>query len=117
NPQAMNAAMFGMIMPDKNVPNFCTATRTLFALLTGTSAFTAISPSGPRGRPPPPPSPHRPRRDRSPATPIVRLLRLPVQDHPDRSTSTDRGGAGPMRVVRFHAPRDLRGEGGTPPSA
>jgi hypothetical protein len=26
-PQAMNAAMFGMIIPDRNVPNFCTATR------------------------------------------------------------------------------------------
>src|SRR5688500_14130045 len=25
-PQAMNAAMFGMIMPDRKVPNFCTAT-------------------------------------------------------------------------------------------
>jgi hypothetical protein len=24
-PQAMNAAMFGMIIPDRNVPNFCTA--------------------------------------------------------------------------------------------
>ena len=29
NPQAMNAAMFGMIIPDRNVPNFCTATRLL----------------------------------------------------------------------------------------
>src|SRR3954453_17020693 len=27
NPHAMNAAMFGMIIPDRNVPNFCTATR------------------------------------------------------------------------------------------
>src|SRR3712207_6718902 len=26
-PQAMNAAMLGMIMPDRKVPNFCTATR------------------------------------------------------------------------------------------
>ena len=26
-PQAMKAAMFGMIMPDRKVPNFCTATR------------------------------------------------------------------------------------------
>ena len=26
-PQAMKAAMFGMIMPDRNVPNFWTATR------------------------------------------------------------------------------------------
>src|SRR3954453_12189506 len=25
-PQAMNAAMFGMIIPDRKVPNFCTAT-------------------------------------------------------------------------------------------
>jgi hypothetical protein len=38
----MNAAMFGMIMPDKKVPNRCTATRALPVLLTGTSAFTAI---------------------------------------------------------------------------
>ena len=27
NPQAMNAAMFGMIIPDRNVPNFWTAIR------------------------------------------------------------------------------------------
>ncbi len=27
NPQAMNAAMFGMIMPLRNVPNLWTATR------------------------------------------------------------------------------------------
>ena len=26
-PHAMNAAMFGMIIPDRNVPNFCTAIR------------------------------------------------------------------------------------------
>src|SRR5690606_39287859 len=26
-PQAMKAAMFGMIMPDRNVPNLCTRTR------------------------------------------------------------------------------------------
>ena len=26
-PQAMNAAMLGMIIPDRNVPNFCTPTR------------------------------------------------------------------------------------------
>jgi hypothetical protein len=45
NPQAMNAAMFGLIMPDRKVPNFCTATRALFALLVlgaPTSAFAAI---------------------------------------------------------------------------
>jgi uncharacterized membrane protein len=38
----MNAAMFGMIMPERKVPNFCTATRALFALLAGASAFTAM---------------------------------------------------------------------------
>ena len=27
SPQAMNAAMFGMIIPDRNVPNFWTAIR------------------------------------------------------------------------------------------
>src|SRR5512132_3456436 len=60
NPQALNAAMFGMIMPDKNVPNFCTATRTLFALLTGTSAFTAILvPPCRAANTPPPTCPHR----------------------------------------------------------
>jgi hypothetical protein len=28
-PHAMNAAMFGMIIPDRNVPNFCTCTLVL----------------------------------------------------------------------------------------
>ena len=28
-PQAMNAPMLGMIIPDRNVPNFWTCTRTL----------------------------------------------------------------------------------------
>jgi hypothetical protein len=32
----------GMIMPDRKVPNLCTATRALLVLLTGTSAFTAM---------------------------------------------------------------------------
>jgi hypothetical protein len=44
-PQAMNAAMFGMTMPDKNVPNFCTATRAppiLLVLVVPTSAFAAM---------------------------------------------------------------------------
>jgi hypothetical protein len=44
-PQAMNAAMFGMIIPDRKVPNFCTATRALPALLVlgaPASAFTAM---------------------------------------------------------------------------
>jgi hypothetical protein len=41
--------MLGMIMPDRKVPNFCTATRTLFARLTGASAFTAICASVPSG--------------------------------------------------------------------
>src|SRR5215217_6328116 len=43
-PQAMKAAMFGMIMPDRKVPNFCTATRALPVLLVlaPASAFTAI---------------------------------------------------------------------------
>jgi hypothetical protein len=29
-------------MPDRNVPNFCTATRALLVLLTPASAFTAM---------------------------------------------------------------------------
>jgi hypothetical protein len=37
-PHAMNAAMFGMIIPDRNVPNFCTATRLLLVLLTGAAS-------------------------------------------------------------------------------
>ena len=32
-PQAMNAAMFGMIIPDRNVPNFWTAIRVPLGLL------------------------------------------------------------------------------------
>ena len=43
NPQAMKAAMLGMIMPDRKVPNFCTATRAPPVLLVLTSAFAAIS--------------------------------------------------------------------------
>jgi hypothetical protein len=51
NPQAMNAAMFGIIIPDKNVPNFCTATRALPALpvlgvSAPTPAFAAMYASG-----------------------------------------------------------------------
>jgi hypothetical protein len=43
NPQAMNAAMFGMIIPDKNVPNFCTATRAPDVLPTAAAwAFAAM---------------------------------------------------------------------------
>ena len=42
NPHAINAAMFGIIIPDKNVPNFCTATRAPPDLLTPASAFTAM---------------------------------------------------------------------------
>jgi hypothetical protein len=41
----MKAAMFGMIMPDRKVPNFCTATRALPVLLVvvgPTSAFAAM---------------------------------------------------------------------------
>src|SRR5215213_4228127 len=44
-PQAMKAAMFGMIMPDRKVPNFCTATRAppvLLVLLAPTSALAAM---------------------------------------------------------------------------
>src|SRR5919107_79322 len=43
-PQAMKAAMFGMIMPDRKVPNFWTATRVVPVLLVlaPASAFTAI---------------------------------------------------------------------------
>src|SRR4029450_4496920 len=110
NPQAMNAAMLGMIMPDRKVPNFCTATRALFALLGCSSAFTAMlclrtERWHARRRAPP----------RSVATgPLPRLsYGLPahaVQRRLDRSTSTDRGGAGRMRVVRFYAPRDVRVE-------
>ena len=37
-PQAMNAAMFGMIIPDRNVPNFWTATREALCLLLGGGA-------------------------------------------------------------------------------
>ena len=38
NPQAMNAAMFGMIIPDRNVPNFWTAILVLLGFLAGVSA-------------------------------------------------------------------------------
>ena len=37
-PHAMNAAIFGMIIPDRNVPNFCTATRLLLVLLAGAAS-------------------------------------------------------------------------------
>jgi hypothetical protein len=42
-PQAMNAAIFGMIMPDRKVPNFWTATRVLRFLLAATSACAVMS--------------------------------------------------------------------------
>ena len=58
-PQAMNAAMFGMIIPDRNVPNFCTATRLLLVLLAGAASVLTTDPLpragrvqfGPRGMP------------------------------------------------------------------
>jgi hypothetical protein len=52
NPHAMNAGMFGIIIPDKNVPNFCTATRAppdLLVLLAPTSALAAMNTSVPSG--------------------------------------------------------------------
>src|SRR5450631_2697253 len=61
-PQAMNAAMFGMIIPDRNVPNFCTAILVPLDFLAGVSACAVTcvpfrrgpagsSPSGVRVRP------------------------------------------------------------------
>jgi hypothetical protein len=80
NPQAMNAAMFGMIIPDKNVPNFCTATRApdvLLVLLAPTSALAAMYTSVPSGLHAH--DVHRTalRRDKSPAAPLVGLPALP----------------------------------------
>jgi hypothetical protein len=43
-PHAMNAAMFGMIIPDRNVPNFCTATRLLLVLLAGAASVLTTDP-------------------------------------------------------------------------
>ena len=78
-PQAMNAAMFGMIMPERKVPNFCTATRAPPVLpAVPTSAFAAIPCL--RGRAASTPGDvHRTalRRDRSPAAHIVGLPALP----------------------------------------
>src|SRR5215213_11172822 len=48
-PQAMKAAMFGMIMPDRKVPNFCTATRAPPIPLAPTSALAAMYTSVPSG--------------------------------------------------------------------
>jgi hypothetical protein len=36
--------MFGMIIPDRNVPNFCTATRVLDVLLTGAASVLTTDP-------------------------------------------------------------------------
>jgi hypothetical protein len=41
-PQAMNAAMLGMIMPDRNVPNRCTPTRARFAPVAGVDAVVMV---------------------------------------------------------------------------
>ena len=49
NPHAMNAAMFGMIIPDRNVPNFCTATRLLDVLPAGAAWVLTTDPL-PSGR-------------------------------------------------------------------
>src|SRR5918992_1914626 len=117
-PQAMKAAMFGMIMPDRKVPNFWTATRTLPVLLVlaPASAFTAICASGVDG-------PERGvlRATRSVAAVACRSyrtvwLRTRSSGSIDRSTSQSRG-AGPMRVVRFYAPEDVRIEDAPEPSA
>ena len=43
-PQAMNAAMFGMIMPDRKVPNFWTAIRVLLGFFAGVSACASLLP-------------------------------------------------------------------------
>ena len=50
-PQAMKAAMFGMIMPDRKVPNFCTATRAPPVLAGSYLGIRChIVPPGSRGR-------------------------------------------------------------------
>src|SRR5690242_8411679 len=43
-PHAMNAAIFGMIIPDRNVPNFWTATRVLDVLLAGAASVLTTGP-------------------------------------------------------------------------
>src|SRR5215218_350680 len=95
-PQAMNAAMFGMIMPDRKVPNFCTATRAPPVLLIPASAFTAmlcLQVKGRGGAQSGDVLRTALRRDRSPATVIVRFARAsgPAQHRPGRPA--DRGGA------------------------
>ena len=98
-PQAMNAAMFGMIMPDRNVPNFCTATRAPpDVLLVPTSAFAAILCLPGRG---------------GERCALLRISygspAIPVQRNSE--------GYGRMKVVRFHAPQDVRVEDAPEPSA
>src|SRR5918993_5740507 len=110
--------MFGMIMPDRKVPNFCTATRALPVLLVlaPASAFTAICCL--RGR-----KPERGvlRATRSVATVACRgyrtvCLRTRSSGSVDRSTSRSRRSPS-MRVVRFYAPRDVRVEDAPEPAA
>src|SRR5918999_1216823 len=117
-PQAIKAAMFGMIMPDRKVPNFWTATRVLPVLLVlaPASAFTAICCL--RGR-----KPERGvlRATRSVATVACRgyrtvWLRIRSSGSVDRSTCQSPG-AGSMRVARFYAPRDVRVEDAPEPTA
>ena len=119
NPHAINAAMFGIIIPDKNVPNFCTATRAPPDLLTPASAFTAMLCLRVEGRAgavmPTWPAP------RSVATSLLPrvsygLPARPVQRRISRATSRSRR-SGPMRVVRFYAPRDVRAEDAPEPTA
>src|SRR3954447_1172269 len=54
-PQAMNAAMFGMIIPDRKVPNFCTATlapdRLAGAAVDALTGFPPDGTDGPSTRP------------------------------------------------------------------
>ena len=80
NPHAINAAMFGMIIPDKNVPNRCTATRAPPDLLAAVPRHSRpCSASMPSGR-----HAHRrartaPQHDRSPAAPILQCVCTLVQ--------------------------------------
>src|SRR4029453_12707598 len=115
NPQAMNAAMFGMIMPERKVPNFCTATRALFARLAGASAFTAMLCLHSERRARPSTCSHRAPSRQVDCRAYRTVCSASGPESPDRSTSTDRGGAGQMRVVRFHAPQDVRVEDTTLP--
>ncbi len=51
-PQAMKAAMFGMIMPERNVPSRCTPTRTPFCFGAAVDVVVMMSSlSGVKGGP------------------------------------------------------------------